>query len=547
MATYGAGRALLLRGPNIGNSVLNQVARKNAFLVCAKTSETASSSSYSTTIFQTPKTGQQTKPISENVDRKLSAAPGVAYDHDVEEELKIDIRTEIPGPMTRELKKDLLSVQQMESVTLFADFEQSKGNYFVDADGNTFLDAFMQIASIPLGYNHPALLSALADEKNHSELVNRSANSLFPSKEHGKIMHETFMSIAPKGMDQIYPMMCGTCSNENAIKMMFMTYMDKLRGGRKEFTTEELQSTMKHQAPGSPKLSILAFKGGFHGRTVGLLSCSNSRAIHGVDIPTIAWPKADFPRYRYPLHDNLRENQAEDDRCLANVEEHIENQTKLGAPVAGVIVEPIQAEGGDYHGSKEFFQGLDKICKKHGISFMVDEVQTGGGSTGKMWCHEHFDIEPDLMTFSKKMISGGIYHRSSHRPQHPGRIQNTWVGDSHKLLLLSEVVKVIKQRNLVELSNKTGAVMLKGLLELENKYPSLLNAARGRGTFCAIDCPSAQIRDNIVNKCRQKGLLIGGCGEATIRVRPSLIFEPRHAEMMLEVMNDVIGDVNRSN
>ena len=101
MATYGAGRALLLRGPNIGNSVLNQVARKNAFLVCAKTSETAPSSSYSTTIFQTPKTGQQTKPISENVDRKLSAAPGVAYDHDVEEELKIDIRTEIPGNQLR--------------------------------------------------------------------------------------------------------------------------------------------------------------------------------------------------------------------------------------------------------------------------------------------------------------------------------------------------------------------------------------------------------------------------------------------------------------
>ena len=96
MATYGAGRALLLRGPNIGNSVLNQVARKNAFLVCAKTSET-SSSCYSTTIFQTPKPGQQTKSISETVDRKLSAAPGVAYDHDAEDDLKIDIRTEVPG------------------------------------------------------------------------------------------------------------------------------------------------------------------------------------------------------------------------------------------------------------------------------------------------------------------------------------------------------------------------------------------------------------------------------------------------------------------
>merc|ERR1719507_1901651 len=315
-------------------------------------------------------------------------------------------------------------------------------------------------------------------------------------------------------MDQIYPMMCGTCSNENAIKLMFMKYMDRLRDGRAEFTKEELETTMKHQAPGSPKLSILAFKGGFHGRTVGLLSCSNSRAIHGVDIPTIDWPKADFPRYQYPLNEYKRENEAEDGRCLATVEEHIYNQTKLGVPVAGMVVEPIQA---------------------------------GGGSTGKMWCHEYFDIEPDIMTFSKKMISGGIYHRSSHRPKHPGRILNTWLGDAHKTLLLSEVVKVMKQQNLIDLSNKTGDVMLKGLEELESKYPSLLNAARGKGTFCAIDCPTAQIRDNIVNKCRQKGLVIGGCGEATIRMRPSLIFEPRHAESMIEVMNDVVGSIDKSN
>lgn len=547
MATYGAGRALLLRGPNISskfntNAALNHLARNNAFLVCAKNGETAA---YSTTVFQPPKLGQQIKPISENVDRKLSAAPGVALDHEAEDDMRIDMRTEIPGPKTKELKGDLLGMQQMESVTLFADFDQSKGNYLVDVDGNTYLDAFMQIASIPLGYNHPALLSALMDEKNLSALANRSANGWYPNKNHAEILRDTFMSIAPKGMDQIFPMMCGTCSNENAIKLMFMNYMNKLRDGRSEFTKEELETTMKHQAPGSPKLSILAFKGGFHGRTVGLLSCSNSRPIHGVDIPTLPWPKADFPRYKYPLHENVRENEAEDQRCLANVEEHIENQSKLGAPVAGMIVEPIQAEGGDYHGSKEFFQGLEKISKKYGISLMVDEVQTGGGSTGKMWCHEHFDIEPDIMTFSKKMISGGIYHRSTHRPKQPGRILNTWLGDAHKTILLNAVVKVMKQQNLIELSNKTGDVMLSGLQELENKYQSILNAARGKGTFCAIDCPTAQIRDEIVNKCRQKGLVIGGCGEATIRMRPALIFEPRHAEMMIEVMNDVVGQMSK--
>jgi len=549
MASYGVGRALLLRGPTIGStlnssSVLNHVARNNAFLVAPKSSETAS---YSTTVFQTPKIGKQTKSISENVERKLSAIPRVALDHDSEEDMRIEMRTEVPGPKTKEMKQDLQSMQQMESVTLFVDFDKSKGNFLVDVDGNTYLDAFMQIASIPLGYNHPALLLALQDEKNLSALANRSANGWYPSKDHGKTLRETFMSVAPKGMDQIYPMMCGTCSNENAIKLMFMKYMDRLRDGRAEFTKEELETTMKHQAPGSPKLSILAFKGGFHGRTVGLLSCSNSRPIHGVDIPTIEWPKADFPRYKYPLHDNVRENQAEDERCLASVEEHIERQSKLGAPVAGVIVEPIQAEGGDYHGSKEFFQGVDKISKKYGISLMIDEVQTGGGSTGKMWCHEYFDIEPDIMTFSKKMISGGIYSKSSVRPQQPGRILNTWLGDAHKIILLSEVVKVMKKENLIEQSNTTGAVMLKGLLELENRFPSLLNAARGLGTFCAIDCPTAQIRDAIVGKCRQKGLVIGGCGESTIRMRPSLIFEPRHAESMIEVMNDVVGTIHMSN
>lgn len=326
-----------------------------------------------------------------------------------------------------------------------------------------------------------------------------------------------------------------------------MKYMDKLRGGRGEFTKEELDTTMIHQAPGSPKLSILSFKGGFHGRTIGLLSCSNSRAIHGVDIPTIPWPKADFPRYQYPLDENIREDQSEDKRCLATVEEQIENQAKLGVPVAGMVVEPIQAEGGDYHGSKEFFQGLDRIAKKYEISLMIDEVQTGGGSTGKMWCHEHFDIEPDIMTFSKKMISGGIYHRASHRPKQPGRILNTWLGDAHKMILLNEVVKTIKQQNLVELSNTTGDAMVNGLMDLEKKYPSLLRAARGKGTFAAIDCPTAEIRDDVVNKCRQKGLVIGGCGDATIRMRPSLIFEPRHAEIMLETMNDVVRDIVTSN
>ena len=146
--------------------------------------------------------------------------------------------------------------------------------------------------------------------------------------------------------------------------MIFMRYMHRQRGGRVDFTREELSSTLDNQAPGSPRLSILSFKGCFHGRTIGLLSCSHSRPIQGVDIPTLPWPKADFPKYKYPLGAHAAENRAEDDRCLALVEELMEkavrnihlrddclkfflSKSQDGQPVAGIISEPIQSEAGD--------------------------------------------------------------------------------------------------------------------------------------------------------------------------------------------------------
>jgi 4-aminobutyrate aminotransferase / (S)-3-amino-2-methylpropionate transaminase len=112
------------------------------------------------------------------------------------------------------------------------------------------------------------------------------------------------------------------------------------------------------------------------------------------------------------LEQNVSENAAEDKRCLAEVEQLIEDYAKKGRPVAGIVAEPIQAEGGDNEGSPEFFQGLQKVARKNGASLLIDEVQTGGGPTGKMWCHEHFNLDgpPDVVTFSKKMLIGGFYH-----------------------------------------------------------------------------------------------------------------------------------------
>lgn len=460
------------------------------------------------------------------------------------EEPRIRIRTAVPGPRSIALKKNLNEMHEMSSVSFFADYDASHGNYITDVDGNTFLDCFMQIASIPLGYNHPRILEALRDERNVKAMANRPALGWFPSEDWVNRVRSSMMAVAPPGTSQVFPMMCGTCSNENGIKLMFMRYMHKRRGGRTEFTEEELDTVLKHEAPGSPRLSILSFKGAFHGRTVGLLSCSNSRPIQGVDIPSLNWPKADFPVYKYPLEENVRENEAEDARCLARVEEILAQSSAEGQPVAGVISEPIQAEGGDNHGSPAFFRGLAEICKNHDISLMMDEVQTGGGATGKMWCHEHFGIEADVVSFSKKMVSGGVFHNMEHRPPHPGRILNTWVGDPHKIIILEQVVKEIQEQQLLDRVEAAGETIMSGLTELQNKFPALLSKARGRGTFCAVDLPDVATRDTLIKKLQSRGVHLGGCGSSSVRIRPSLTFTPAHANIMLDGINDVLGDMS---
>ncbi|CAD1481044.1 unnamed protein product [Heterotrigona itama] len=405
--------------------------------------------------------------------------------------------------------------QQAASVQFFADYEKSVGNYIVDIDGNALLDVYMQISSMPLGYNHPAVLRALADPVNQ---------------------------IAPPGLSHATTMMCGSCSNENAFKTIFIWYAEKRRNGA-PFTKEEMESCMTNQVPGTPRFSILSFQGAFHGRTLGSLSTTHSKYIHKMDIPAFDWPTASFPAYKYPLNENVRENRQEDERCLAQVDELLEKyKTEKRMPVAGVIVEPIQAEGGDNHASPEFFQELQRITKKHGAALLIDEVQTGGGPTGKMWCYEHFDLDspPDLVTFSKKMQLGGYYHVESLRPKQSYRVFNTWMGDPGKVILLEAVLETIRKENLLHRVTTVGDYTLKQLTSLQDEFSTIMNSTRGRGTFIAFNCVSSELRDAVIKKLLSKGIQVGGCGTAAIRLRPALTFTEQHADIFLDALRSVL-------
>ncbi|KAG5899126.1 hypothetical protein JTB14_021625 [Gonioctena quinquepunctata] len=454
------------------------------------------------------------------------------------------VRTELPGPKTQKLFKDLEKVQFLGSIQYFGDYDKSIGNYIVDADNNVFLDTYTQIATVPIGYNHPELLKAFSDEHNLKCLVNRPSLGSFPGIDWPSRMEHLLREMSPC-LPNITTMMCGSCSNENAFKNTFIAYRRRMRGENVDFSDEEKKSAMINQEPGSAKLSILSFMGAFHGRTLGALSCTHSKAIHKLDFPAFDWPIASFPEYKYPLEEHCRENEQEDRKCLAEVEELIEKYKKKNIPVAAVIVEPIQSEGGDNHASPQFFQNLQKICKKHCAAFIIDEVQTGCGSTGKLWCHEWFDLEtpPDIVTFSKKMQMAGYFHTKEMSPQKSYRVFNTWMGDPGKTILLERIWAVIKANNLLEQVQRSGKRLLSGMMQVEKEFPNHLNSTRGRGTFAAVTAATPKLRDDILKRMQRKGVQGGGCGLKSIRLRPTLVFQEHHVDIFLDTFRQVMQEL----
>ncbi|XP_034151096.1 4-aminobutyrate aminotransferase, mitochondrial isoform X1 [Esox lucius] len=455
------------------------------------------------------------------------------------------MKTEVPGPRSKELAKQLGEMQNVGAINFFCNYEESRGNYLVDVDGNRMLDVYTQISSIPIGYSHPSLMKVLSNPNNMSAFVNRPALGILPPENFPEKLAESLLSVSPSGMSRAQTMACGSCSNENAFKSMFIWYRNKERGHNNP-SEEDIRSCMINQSPGCPNLSILSFMGGFHGRTMGCLATTHSKAIHKLDVPSFDWPIAPFPKLKYPLEEFTRENAQEEARCLEEVEDLIVQWRQKGRPVAGIIIEPIQAEGGDNHASPDFFRKLRNIAHKHGCAFHVDEVQTGCGATGKFWAHEHWGMEDpaDIVSFSKKMLTGGFYHKDEFQADKPYRIFNTWMGDPSKNLLLAEVLNVIRRENLLEEVSRSGKALLQGLYQLQAQYPNLLSSARGVGTFCAVDIRDEATRNSILIKARDKGVLLGGCGDRSIRFRPALVFKEYHVHIFLNVFNDVLAEYN---
>jgi 4-aminobutyrate aminotransferase / (S)-3-amino-2-methylpropionate transaminase len=487
--------------------------------------------------------------ITTTTQNRASAAAAVAHDTSspFEQPFFADephgprVNTPIPGPKSKKAIAELNQVFDTRSLNLLANYQQSYGNYIADLDGNILLDVYAQIASIPVGYSNPSLLLAATSPDMASALINRPALGNFPQHDWASILETGILKVAPRGLGQVFTAMAGSDANETAYKAAFMWRRQMERGGADvEFSPEDIETSMNNQVPGSPHLSIMSFTSGFHGRLFGSLSTTRSKPIHKMDIPAFDWPQAPFPALRYPLEENVQENAKEEKRCLEQAERIIQEYHN---PVAAVIVEPVQSEGGDNHASPSFFKGLREITKRNNVLFIVDEVQTGVGATGKFWAHEHWNMAepPDMVTFSKKAQTAGYYFGNpALRPNKPYRQFNTWMGDPARAILFRAIINEIERLNLVENTSVTGDYLYNGLERIQQQYPEQIQNLRGKGqgTFIAFDSPR---RDEFLVKAKALGINIGGSGANAVRLRPMLIFQKHHADIFLDAVQKLVS------
>ncbi|POR38344.1 Uncharacterized protein TPAR_01471 [Tolypocladium paradoxum] len=494
--------------------------------------------------------------------------------------LRQSVITEVPGPLSKATSKKLDLIFDARAVHFVTDYEKSSGNYIVDVDGNKYLDVYSQIASIAVGYNNPALTAAAQSPEMVSALVNRPALGNFPSHRWHDLLKDGLLRVAPSGLNRIFTAQSGSEANELAFKAAFILYRRKERGEGVDWTAEEMASCLKNSKPGSPDLAILSFANSFHGRGFGSLSATRSKAVHKLDIPSFNWPQAPFPALKYPLEKYRQENAAEEKKCLEQVEALIASWCAIFPTyVAGLIVEPIQSEGGDNHASPAFFQGLRDLTKKHGIVMIVDEVQTGKaplylqcsiasagpncvstqlqhlavrfGATGKFWGHEHWQLScpPDIVTFSKKAQTAGYFFGDPMLvPDKAYRQFNTWIGDPARVILNKAVIQEILDKNLVEQCARVGEVLYAELEKLMSRYPDKIMNLRGKGqgyhrTFLSFDTQDAA---SFVLSMKRLGVNIGTCGVRAVRLRPMLIFDESHISSLIAALDTVLSGASQT-
>lgn len=405
------------------------------------------------------------------------------------------------------------------------DLRRSHGSWLVDErDGQEYLDLFSNFASQALGWNHPALADPDFRERLLAAALHKPANSDVYTTFYAEFV-ATFATLAvPEShSSHLFFVEGGALAVENALKAAFDW---KVRRNRARGLGPQMGTKVLH------------FRQAFHGRSGYTLSLTNTFDPRKTELfPTFDWPRLSNPKIVFPLAQHLDEVEAAEHQALAELDAAV---GRFGEDIACLIVEPIQAEGGDNHFRPEFLAALRRAADEHDFLLIFDEVQTGLGLTGTMWAWQGLGVEPDLFCFGKKVQACGfaanrrIDEVADNVFRVPSRINSTWGGNLADMVRATRVLEVIAADRLVDNARTQGAYLLAGLEAIAREFPGRIAQVRGRGLMLAFDCPDHETRHRLLRALRERGLLVLPCGPAGIRLRPFLDLTREDAEVALE-------------
>jgi 4-aminobutyrate aminotransferase len=309
--------------------------------------------------------------------------------------------------------------------------------------------------------------------------------------------------------------------------------------------TEAVETALKLAMHATGREKFIAFFNSFHGRTLGSLSLTSSKAAQRKGFKRQALDVVHVP-YPNEFHNPFSAADCGDggagQGALNWIEERLFKTTTPPEEVAAIIVEAVQGEGGYVPAPKGFLNGLRRICDQHGILLVVDEVQSGMGRTGKMFACEHYDVQPDIVCIAKGIGSGlpigACVARADLMDWKPGAHASTFGGNPVCIAAALKTIELL-EGGLVKNAEEVGAYLRDGLVKLQQKHDSIVDV-RGFGLMLGVEFKTADLRDRIESACFERGLIILGAGTKTIRWSPPLIVTKENIDVALQIFDEAI-------
>jgi 4-aminobutyrate aminotransferase / (S)-3-amino-2-methylpropionate transaminase / 5-aminovalerate transaminase len=428
----------------------------------------------------------------------------------------IDIRTEVPGPRSREIiERKQRVVAEPLSLTFPIVIDRGEGARLTDVDGNTFIDFTGGVGCLNVGHSHPRVVEAAQEQ------LERFSHTDFTI-----VPYEVYVTLAER-LTELVPIANAKAAFFNA-------------------GTEAVENAIKFARSYTGRPAVIAFEGGFHGRTLLSLSLTSKTHPYKAGLGPFA-PEV----YRVPFPNGYRGLNAEE--ALAVLERALITQV-AAETVAAIVIEPVQGEGGFIVAPQEYMEGVRRLCDEHGIVMVVDEVQTGFGRTGKLFAIEHYGIEPDLVTVAKSIAMGIPLSGVLGKPEimdAPGdsAIGGTYVGNPVAQAAALAVLDVIGEEDLCARAATLGEQMRERMESWRERFPQV-GDVRGLGAMLAIELvedaesktPAAELATKVTAEAASRGLLLlkSGIYSNCIRVLAPLTLSDAELDEALGVWEEAL-------